>query len=148
MDEKLLNDYINRLTVLMTDSKKTTFNEKVSEFSKGQMYMLLYLQKNGVLFPNELKEEMCVGSGRIGNLLKGLENKGVIYRLKNKDDGRKVEVRLTKKGQDLVNKKREEGKRRLVYIIENLGEEKADTFLDILEEIISIISKYKEDKND
>lgn len=102
---------------------------------------------NGVT-PGELSERLAVGSGRIGNALKSMEEKGAIERKADPEDHRKVLVTLTDKGREFSNQLKKQFEERLDYVINRLGEEKFEEYLNLSHEFVDYFIDYdnKEDK--
>ena len=117
--------------------------------TKGIGGILYELQKNpNGITPGELSERLAVGSGRIGNALKSMEEKGAIERKTDPDDHRKVLVTLTDKGREFINQLQKQFEEKLDYVIDKLGEEKFEEYLKLSHEFIEYFIDYenKEDK--
>ena len=69
--------------------------------------LLCLLANDQEMLPGELLEKTGLTTGRIANILKALEKKDLISRLRDGGDKRKVHVRLTEKGWSLREKVRE-----------------------------------------
>ena len=75
--------------------------------TEGSFDVLATLRRSGApytLTPTELFSALMVTSGTMTTRLKNLENQGLIDRLPNPDDARSLLVRLTDKGEELIEK--------------------------------------------
>jgi DNA-binding MarR family transcriptional regulator len=106
---------------------------------RGECGLLMYLcnRHNGAS-AGELSEFLDVGSGRIANALKDLENKGLIVRDRCPEDKRQVLVHLTDKGKAYVEEKHREILERAALLIRELGEHDARVFITLLKRVMEI----------
>nr|WP_320024250.1 MarR family transcriptional regulator [uncultured Acetobacterium sp.] len=65
--------------------------------------MLLFRQSDHQLSPVELSKKAEVTKGTMTGLIAGLENQALVEKLINTDDKRSYLVKLSSKGQDLLN---------------------------------------------
>lgn len=123
-------------------------NSCAHSMTKGVGGILYELSKNpnGVT-PGELSERLAVGSGRIGNALKSMEEKGAIERKADPEDHRKVLVTLTYKGKEFINQLQKQFEERLDYVIDKFGEEKFEEYLRLSHEFVDYFIDY-ENKED
>lgn len=125
--------------------RKLRVNENSCPHSmtKGVGGILYELSKNPTsVTPGELSERLAVGSGRIGNALKSMEEKGVIERKADPEDHRKVLVTLTDKGREFSNQLKKQFEERLDYVINKLGEEKFEEYLNLSHEFVDYFIDY------
>lgn len=123
-------------------------NSCAHSMTKGVGGILYELSKNpnGVT-PGELSERLAVGSGRIGNALKSMEEKGAIERKADPEDHRKVLVTLTDNGREFINQLQKQFEERLDYVIDKFGEEKFEEYLRLSHEFVDYFIDY-ENKED
>lgn len=95
----------------------------------GEGAMLHFLCEQGSATAGEIASFLCVGSGRVANLLKATEKKGFIVRQKDREDARKLCVSLTDEGRKTCDRNTAEIKEKIRRIARGLGEE---DFLDLL----------------
>lgn len=129
-DEKTL-EVIETVGSLMRCAKM----KREMGFSHGEVFVLTYLEHNGKATAGELGKVSGVGSGRIANILKSLEQKGEIKREEHPEDKRKVVVVLTEKGTDKIIKEKKEVFSRAKNTLKCLSEDEADNFIYILKKI-------------
>ncbi len=102
------------------------------EFSRGELGILDCLYKHNGLSAGELRENLAVCSGRIADALKVLESKGLIVRIHDSSDHRRVIVYLSDSGRRLIELKLKSIEARLSAAMACLGSEDAREFIRIV----------------
>lgn len=98
-------------------------NKKMNDFTKGELYVLNYLDKHGgTAYPKDISREMQVSTARIAAILGQMERKGWIERTSDTEDTRQVIVSLTQIGAEFLLSKEEEIIDSVVSMLETLGE--------------------------
>jgi len=135
-------DYILRAT---WQAVARMYNEEASKF-EGSMaigFALLSIDKEDGTPSTAISNRMGMEPTSLTRTLKTLEEKGLIYRKKNPDDGRGVLIYLT----DLGKEKRELSKTTVIkfneIIKQNIPEEKLQHFIEVAEIINELISEKK-----
>lgn len=82
------------------------FNKHLKELdiSFPNYIVLLYIENERPIFIKTLCDELYLDSGTISPIIKRLEKKELIERIRTADDERRVKVRLTDKGLELKKK--------------------------------------------
>ena len=108
----------------------------------GEERVLLYLfqVKDGILV-GELTEALKLSTGRIANVLKQLEKKGLLQRVQQTDDKRRYEVRLTKKGKAHAEALFEEAQVIHREFLKKMGKKDSEELLRLLEKTVTILNK-------
>ncbi|WP_282788070.1 MarR family winged helix-turn-helix transcriptional regulator [Flavobacterium croceum] len=121
------------------------YNEEASKFD-GSMaigFALLSIDKEDGTPSSYISNRMGMGATSLTRTLKSLEEKGLIIRKKNPDDGRGVLIYLT----DLGKEKRELSKLTVLKFNEavkkNISEEKLNHFMEVAETINDLITEKK-----
>lgn len=123
---------------------KNSEQKDIYGITKGEIGIMIYISKhNNFTNPGELIERFGVCSGRIGNALKNLENKGMIKRNSNDKDKRKTNVFLTEKGLEISKMMIEDINKKMLEFYNRLGENDAKELIRILKKI----NNEKEEKN-
>lgn len=91
----------------------------------------------GALTPSELAAQAHVSTARVANILRSLEEKGLVTRTHSTQDRRRVEVALTEDGHAFADRCREERDRELAEFLAELG-------ADDSAELIRIIAKSRQ----
>ena len=94
----------------------------------------------------KLAEHVGVGTGRIANALKILEEKGLVSRYRGEEDSRNSIVVLTDKGRERVDNLRKEFASLFTYVVTRIGKERMDSLLDTSEEIFALEDEYFREK--
>ncbi|POS01119.1 DNA-binding MarR family transcriptional regulator [Flavobacterium croceum DSM 17960] len=121
------------------------YNEEASKFD-GSMaigFALLSIDKEDGTPSSYISNRMGMEATSLTRTLKSLEEKGLIIRKKNPDDGRGVLIYLT----DLGKEKRELSKLTVLKFNEavkkNISEEKLNHFMEVAETINDLITEKK-----
>ncbi len=141
MKEKTI-DYILRAT---WQSVARMYNEEASKF-EGSMaigFALLSIDKEEGTPSNYISNRMGMEPTSLTRTLKTLEEKGLIYREKNPDDGRGVLIYLTALGRE----KRELSKATVLtfnnVLKQHITEEKLKHFTEVADTINELITEKK-----
>lgn len=131
-----------------TDLAEELFQLKTMEYEKGSKKRMDYAStgENGVLYQlyqskdkrilaGDLARSMGLTSGRIANILKQLENKQYVVRVSGKNDRRQVNVTLTDKGKEHIEKVYRQNISDLKNQLEFLGEKDAEDYIRILRKL-------------
>ncbi len=112
--------------------------KRTAASARGEEGLLQYLayQKDGVS-SGFLKEQLCVSSGRMADILKSLEEKQMIYRTLDPEDSRRVLVHITAVGRGQAARTSERIRAWYEKLTDYLGEEDS-------RELIRIIRKLNE----
>lgn len=97
---------------------------------------------------NSLTKELRVSPAMISKTVGSLENRGLVERIIDKSDRRGVRVCFIPKGFELFEANKENTKRFMFKVFEEMGEENLSTFFDLNERLCSIIlRRLQEYKN-
>ncbi|WP_445454473.1 MarR family winged helix-turn-helix transcriptional regulator [Flavobacterium sp. 25HG05S-40] len=135
-------DYILRAT---WQAVSRMYNEEASKF-EGSMaigFALLSIDREDGTPSTAISQRMGMEPTSLTRTLKTLEEKGLIIRRKNPDDGRGVLVYLTELGKE----KRELSKTTVLkfneVIKQNISEEKLQHFMEVADTINELIAEKK-----
>ena len=105
-------------------------SEPVSGTIRGEMAVLRLLsaEKDGV-HAGVIADMLHMTTARIAAVLNALEKKGMIQRVCDPQDKRRVLVLLTKTGMETCMRRRSEAKAHLTAMLMRLTEEEAQTFV-------------------
>lgn len=135
-------DYMLRAT---WQAVSRMYNEEASKFD-GSMaigFALLSIDKEDGTPSSYISNRMGMEPTSLTRTLKTLEEKGLIIRKKNPDDGRGVLIYLT----DLGKEMREQSKATVLkfneVVRQNISEEKLNHFMEVAEVINDLITEKK-----
>ena len=127
--EQLLKDLLsNEITCRLVQSQLT-------DLIHGELAALLHLKDAGTVSASQLSQALGVNTSRIAALLRQLENKEYIQRSVNVLDRRKTMVTITDTGREYVQAYKEKAQGFCRRLLEQLGEEDAETFVRITHKI-------------
>ncbi|MCM1544180.1 MAG: winged helix DNA-binding protein [Ruminococcus sp.] len=112
---------------------------------KGENFLLAHLFNNdGESTPSKLAEFLNVSAARIAAILRSLEHKDLIERISDGKDKRRIMVKLTEKGSQLVNGIQTELIGHASDVFDRLGEDDCAEFIRILKKIMRIENQNPE----
>lgn len=120
-----------------------SYNEQAAkhESTMAMAMALLYIDYEKGIPSTALGPSMGMEATSLSRILKNMEDKGLIFREKNPDDGRSVIIKLT----DLGKEKREVSKKSVYKfnqtVKEHISEEKINHFFEVAEVINKLINQ-------
>jgi MarR family transcriptional regulator, organic hydroperoxide resistance regulator len=141
MKEKTI-DYILRAT---WQAVSRMYNEEASKF-EGSMaigFALLSIDKEEGTPSTEISSRMGMEATSLTRTLKTLEEKGLIIRKKNPNDGRGVLIYLTDFGKQMRAQSKETVLKFNESIRKNITEEKLKNFIEVSDTINELIAEKK-----
>ncbi len=126
------------LLEIHAELKRLEVNSQMDVYSKGEIYALGILEKNGgCVYPKDLSRIMLVSSARIAVILNHMEAKGWISRSTDTEDTRQTKVSLTDIGREVYLIEQEKMISSLSASLEKLGKEDAEAMLRIRKKMLS-----------
>lgn len=113
----------------------------------GKLFVLAYLNKVKNVKSADLSTSLGASRARITCILKDLENDNLIKREKSIDDKRITFVSLTKNGEEFVNNKFLEIKTCIDSVLNEVGETKFKTYMEVVETINKNVRRIKNETN-
>jgi len=132
------------LLLKMQAAQKIRHQKGIKDNLRGEDLMLHYILAHcqDAVIPKEISDATGVSPARVAAVLNDLENKGLITREINRNDRRKIIVRLTGKGQSVADDNKQEVLRKTAVLLNLLGEHDAKEYVRIMgrlsEEILKI----------
>lgn len=128
---------------------KSKMAEQMGRFSQGEILVLMYLHKctGQPTLPNEIAKYADMSTARIAAILNKLEEKGLITREISHNDRRKILVAVTDKGRTEAKKHKEKALHYVAHILEKMGEQRAESFLENFQLFFEIGSKQIEEES-
>jgi len=118
------------------------YNTEASQMgaTMAMAYTLLCIDKQGIP-ATKLGPMMGMEPTSMTRILKSLESQGYITRESDKKDGRKVLVKLTKKGKNYRDVSKQKVIQLNIHIKNEIPDEKLDVFFEVIQNINKILDK-------
>ena len=101
------------------------------------------LAAGGELSPGELANRMGVSDARVANILRSLEERGLVTRAGATKDRRRVVVTITDAGRVAADKIRDEGVEMVAEFLKELGEEDAQDLVRVVNRVVEVMEARK-----
>lgn len=109
----------------------------IDEGYKGMFVMLRILQESDSdIVAGDLAKKMNVSTARIASALNTLQSKGYIKRESEKNDARKVVIRLTEQGAQALEARKIYISETIAPMLSNLTEEEISTFFVLIKKLL------------
>jgi DNA-binding MarR family transcriptional regulator len=112
------------------------------DLHEGEANVLAALRRAGApheLTPSELSRSLLLSSGAMTNRLDRLEARGLLVRVPDPQDGRRVRVRLTDAGQDVVDAAMDAHTAALAEQLGFLAEDERRALEGLLRRVLSVL---------
>ncbi|MGN0468775.1 MAG: MarR family transcriptional regulator [Acutalibacteraceae bacterium] len=108
-------------------------------YLKGENFLLSYLYTiGGESTPGDLAQVLHVSGARVAAILRSIERKKLIERISDKNDKRRVTVRITQKGKEWVTLAGSEMYSQALNVFDKLGEDDTRELMRILKKMMRI----------
>jgi DNA-binding MarR family transcriptional regulator len=114
---------------------------KVSDMSRGELFVLQLLAERREVQPADICAGMGVSTARVATLLNGMERKGWVRRLPDPADRRKIRIAITEAGDNRAFEHRRNMIDRVSRLLRELGEPDALALLRIMDRLIGIMER-------
>jgi DNA-binding MarR family transcriptional regulator len=101
-------------------------------------YFLMNINSKDGSYASDVAPKMGMESSSLSRMIKTLEDAGLITRIADKQDKRKVKIILTQKGLDKKESAKSIVRNFNTHIEEKIGKERKDTLMEILGEIADL----------
>lgn len=130
--EKLAHEYME----VMFQMRKRSAQKKLNDSMHGEQFILFYISKHeGNVIPSEISAEMGISTARIAAALNNLESKGLITRIIDINDRRRILVNLTEAGYEQARQHYTMIMNITTNMLQYLGENDANEFLRIMKKL-------------
>ena len=140
------SDRLTELLIQMhVDHLKELYRLGESLVAPGEEGVLLCLyREERSMLPGEIMGRMGLTTGRVANILRRLEEKGLVLRLQDGEDRRKVHVSLTEAGADGAEKLHRDFVAKQQALLDYLGESDARETVRLLGRCLSYYQTHSE----
>ena len=126
-------EQLYRILFQIVGNKK---NASLIESLRGENAVLTWLvRQQEDVHPGDLAEKLSLVAGRMTDILKTLEKKGMIRRERDPEDRRRVLVRITPKGARSVTERREQIRVQYSGLYEALGLDDTVKLIELLHKV-------------
>ena len=108
------------------------------DVTEQQWRVIRVLSQAGTLDATEVAEKAFILAPSLTRMLRSLEERGLITRHKDKEDGRRVLLRLAPAGQAVIDEVMPDSRRVYADIDTRFGADRVETLLDMLEELAAL----------
>ncbi len=126
----------------LCDDARLRYRRDLEDFSHGEMSILTYLcyRENGAC-PGDLCEMLGMTTPRISAIIAGLQKKGLVSRVTDAGDRRKIHIYISDEGRTLVETKKESLRSDISRVLSLLGEDDAKEYVRIVSKINRVNSE-------
>ncbi|MCL2149948.1 MAG: MarR family transcriptional regulator [Dehalococcoidia bacterium] len=131
------------LLATMQAVHKARHQKDIGERLQGEALVLQYINQccQSTIIPQKISSDIGVSSARVAVVLNDLESKGLITREIDRNDRRKVVVKITAKGQGIAEECGQEILHKTVALLRSLGERDAIEYVRIMGRLAEEMSK-------
>lgn len=115
----------------------------VHDVTEQQWRVIRLLFEEGKLEATDIAERASILPPSLTRMIRSLEERGLITKHKDRADGRKVLLQITAEGAAVVENVMPESLKAYTGIYRRFGEERMETFLDMLDELILMKLEHK-----
>lgn len=134
---------LRRLINLMQRARTQEFSNHDFNMMDGKGRLLSVLRHKEGLTQRELCEELDIRPSSVGELIRKLENSGLVQRQNNETDRRVMNVYLTENGRTFVENASSAQTGIQANLFKDISEEEQDMFVRVLQKmIISLENEY------
>jgi homoprotocatechuate degradation regulator HpaR len=108
------------------------------DVTEQQWRVIRVLSQAGTLDATEVAEKAFILAPSLTRMLRSLEERGLITRHKDKEDGRRVLLRLAPAGRAVIDEVMPDSRRVYADIDARFGAERVEALLDMLEELAAL----------
>nr|WP_237703295.1 winged helix DNA-binding protein [Paenibacillus larvae] len=147
------NATVSRLMQAFVQFNRASWHSHSVEGSKRSEMMLMFCLRRGVepgssgMMVSEISHILRVTSPTVTQLIKGLENKGLVERNMDKTDRRAVRVKLTEQGMEVTRKAREKFANNFKELVDYLGEEDSEQLAVLLNKVFNFFDEKNARRN-
>lgn len=116
--------------------------DKLAENEKGIWCVLVFIdEQEGEVYAKEIADEMKISRARAGVLVDKLANRGLLEKYPSKVDNRITALKITKKGKLVLNDIKDKFAKKLIEIVDEIGEDDFKKFFEISKKIENVLRK-------
>lgn len=137
---KIVADIIDNLRrVFQVVNEQSKRVERETDLTGPQLWAIKMISEAAPIKVSELARRMYLHPATVVGILDRMEGKGLVSRTRSQEDRRVVEIDLTAKGKEIVDRAPEVAQGLLVRGLEPLPEEKLLQIADGLDQLVEIL---------
>lgn len=135
-------EQINELMLLFHAVQPPQNNHAASRNDQeGMLGVLIYLNRtNGTVTAGMISKAMHITTGRVSVLIRKMSDKGLIIRQRGKNDARVTEIRMTEKGQHIIDDLNAQRKAQMAQLIDTLGMDQLKEYISLSQKVWQILT--------
>jgi DNA-binding MarR family transcriptional regulator len=130
-----LVESMDKLSELTRDFQKQLLRGDLKEYTLRQLYYIELINKNRGISVSELSKILNVKKSTVSVAINQLIDDGIVMKTQSQTDKRFYSLKITSKGDFILNKHMEIHKNTIKKILEILNEEEVDSFIRIVNKI-------------
>ncbi|MDD5005602.1 MAG: MarR family transcriptional regulator [Candidatus Omnitrophica bacterium] len=151
MAEISLSEFTDRLTEIMPVLMKEFMRRHADELFKtnitpAQFLILNFLHHSDESRMTELAKFMKVSTAAMTGIVNRLVRDGYVVRNYQPDDRRVINIKLTKKGNNLINKANQQRRDMVINVFGKVSDEDRQDYLRVLTRIYEILTKEQKEE--
>ena len=133
---EILNELTDELLNVLLENSRQTYQKDLTEFTHGELSILKYLRDEGSGLPaGEFSKSLGMTLPRMSAAISGLVKKGLVSKLTDSVDRRKIRIHITHEGINYVNRTEDALRGQIADIVARLGQDETEEYMRILEKI-------------
>lgn len=135
---------VKNVLMYMKECKPSEWFDSFERIEEGSSMLLEYLYLNKdrkELYASNVADELKISRARVGALISKLKYQGYVNTIPSKSDARIDNIVITKEGIDKVNSCHEELFVLVGKVIDKIGYDKVNEFLDLCREIKTVLKE-------
>lgn len=129
------NERTERMLRCIIQLKQLHGTQQASQLTGGESGVLFCLYRSGEARPGQISQRIHLSSARVTIVLNALERQGMVNRIPDKEDRRRVNISLTPAGKRYVEALFAKITAEVDQLLDYLGPEDSEAFLSILERL-------------
>ncbi len=130
-----LVEAMDKLSELTREFQNQLITGDLKEYTLRQLYYIELINKNQDISVSELSKILNVKKSTVSVAINQLIDLGIVIKTQSKTDKRFYQLKLTPKGESIINKHMQIHKNTIKNIIEILNTEEIDNFIKIVKKI-------------
>jgi len=133
-----LVESMDKLAVFMENFQKKILSGELKNFTLRQLYYIELIHKNKNISVSEIAKMLNVKKSTVSIAINQLINQGIVTKIQSNTDKRYYFLKLTTKGNDIMDLHMKVHKNVIKQILKILNENDVKNFIDIVDKITDV----------